>query len=169
MVVALTALFVALGGSAYALVITGKSIRNNTVRNVDIRNHTLLARDHKRDSLGGETINEFRLGTVPGAAVAEGASHYAVVTQDGILARGRGLGLAPAARTGVGRYQVITNRDVRGCVYIATVGDPSAAGAPGASDVTTSALGSNVNAVAVRTWNDNGNPADRPFHLVVLC
>ena len=81
MVVALTALFVALGGSAYALVITGKSIRNNTVRNVDIRNHTLLARDHKRDSLGGETINEFRLGTVPGAAVAEGASHYAVVTR----------------------------------------------------------------------------------------
>ena len=45
MVVALTALFLALGGSAYALVITGKTIRNNTVTGKDIRNGTLKAKD----------------------------------------------------------------------------------------------------------------------------
>ena len=45
MVVALTALFLALGGSAYAaLVITGKSIRNNTITTKDIRNGTLRPR-----------------------------------------------------------------------------------------------------------------------------
>ncbi len=45
MVVALTALFLALGGSAYALVITGKSIKNNTVTGSDIRNGSLRGKD----------------------------------------------------------------------------------------------------------------------------
>ena len=39
MVVALIALVMSLGGSAYALVITGKTIRNNTVTGKDIRKH----------------------------------------------------------------------------------------------------------------------------------
>ncbi len=36
MIVAIVALVMSLGGSAYALVITGKSIRNNTVTGKDI-------------------------------------------------------------------------------------------------------------------------------------
>ena len=169
MLVALVALFTALGGSAYALVVTGKTIRNNTVRNVDIRNGTLLPRDHKRDALGSESINEGGLSTVPSALVAYGGAHYAVATADGIFVRGRGTGANPVARTGPGRYQVTFDGDVRGCAYFATVGDASAAGPPQGSEITTSSLGANPAVVTVRTEASGGQPVDRPFHLVVFC
>ena len=49
MVVAVIALFVSLGGSAYAaLVITGKNIKNGTVTTKDIRNHSLSGTDVRR-------------------------------------------------------------------------------------------------------------------------
>ena len=163
MVVALTALFLALGGSAYAIVITGGSIRNGTVTGGDIRNKSLHGRDVKRDSLGSVPIKESRLGVVP---QAEALSHHAVVTAQGVLARGRGV--ASVARTAAGRYQVVFNRDIRGCAFVVSLGDAGAA-VPPEGQATTSALATNVNAVAVRTESSNGNPADRPFHLIVSC
>ena len=163
MVVALTALFLSLGGSAYALVVTGKSIRNNSVTGADIRNGALASRDMKRDSIGGIAVKESRLGVVP---QAEALSHHAVVTAAGVLARGRGV--ASVARTAVGRYQVIFNRDVRGCAFVASPGDAGAA-VPPEGQATTSALATNVNAVAIRTESSNGNAADRPFHVLVSC
>lgn len=169
MVVALTALFVALGGSAYALVITSGSIKNNTIKSADVRNGGLIGKDVKRDGLGGSAIKESTLGTVPSSFVAFGTARWAVVTADGLLARGRGLGPNPVARTGEGRYQVIFDADVRGCAYTATVGDASAAGPPQGAEISTSSLGSNVNAVTVRTEQSAGNPIDRPFHLVLSC
>ncbi len=83
MVVALTALFVALGGSAYAaLTITGKSIRNNTITTKDIRNGTIRTKDVKPDSLGGVSIKESALGTVPSAGITFGAARFAVVSAE---------------------------------------------------------------------------------------
>ena len=163
MVVALTALFLSLGGSAYALVVTGKSIRNSSVTGADIRNGALASRDMKRDSIGGIAVKESRLGVVP---QAEGLSNHAVVTAQGVLARGRGVG--SVARTGAGRYQVIFNRDIRACAFVTSLGDAGAAGPP-EGQASTSALATNANAVAVRTESSNGNPADRPFHLIVSC
>jgi len=66
-VIATIALFLALGGSSYALTVGSGSIRNNTIRSVDVRNGSLLDRDHRRASLGGRAIRESRLGTVPSA------------------------------------------------------------------------------------------------------
>ena len=66
MAVALVALFMAMGGSAYALVITSGSIKNNTIRSVDVRNGGLLGKDLRHDSVGGRAIKESTLGTVPG-------------------------------------------------------------------------------------------------------
>jgi hypothetical protein len=177
MVVALVALFVATSGSAYALVITGKSIRNNTVTGADIRNGSLKSRDHARASLGGRAIKESSLGIVPrafSAALADGVTHHAVVTAAGVSARVRGV--ASVARTGEGRYQVILDRDVRGCVYVASVGDAGAA-VPPTGEASVSALATNVNGVAVRTRagvdardrKATTVAADRPFHLIVAC
>jgi hypothetical protein len=168
MFVALVALFVALGGSAYAaIVITGRNIKNSTVEGADIKNGALASRDMKKDSLGGVAILESRLGTVPSASQADGLTRFAVVTNAGVLARGRNV--TSAVRTGLGRYQVIFNRDVRGCAYLATIGDTSAAGPPQGSEITTSSLATNANAVSIRTENDAGTAVDRPFHLAVPC
>jgi hypothetical protein len=163
MVVAVTALFVALSGSAYAIVITGASIRNNSVTGADIRNKSLHGRDARPDSLGGIPIKESRLGPVP---VAEGVNRFSVVTGAGALARGRGV--TSTARTAEGRYQVIFDRDVRNCAFAVSVGDAGAAGPP-QGEAAVAALASNVNGVQVRTEASGGAAADRPFHLIVSC
>ena len=100
MVVALTALFLALGGSAYALVITGKSIRNNTVTGSDIRNGSLRGKDVHANGLGGKAIKESSLGTVPAAGLAYANARFAVVASNGVLVRGRSV--TSVARTGAG-------------------------------------------------------------------
>ena len=168
MVVAVVALVMSLGGSAYALVITGKSIKNGTVTNKDIRNHSLTGNDMRKNSVGGGAIDEATLGPVPSAFLAGGGSRFAVVNAGGQAVRGRDV--SSAARTSQGRYQVIFNGDVRGCGYFATVGDESASAPPQNSQISVGSLGSNVNGVAVRTENGtNGNELDRPFHLIVMC
>ena len=60
--------FVALGGTSYAVATIGtKQIKNNSVRSVDVRNGSLSTRDVKRGSLGGRAIKESALGTIPRA------------------------------------------------------------------------------------------------------
>jgi hypothetical protein len=159
MAVASTALFLSLGGVSYGLAtgaISGREIQNNTITFKDVR----------KDKLGGGSIKESSLGTVPGAFVAHGSVRFAVVNGGGQLIRGRN---ASAARTAEGRYQVIFETDVRGCGYYATVGGPTAAPPPENGQITVSSLASNVNGVDVRTTGANGNDANKPFHLVVLC
>jgi hypothetical protein len=166
MVVACIALFMAMGGVSYGLAtgaIDSREIKNNTVRGKDVRNGTLTGKDVKRDGLGGLSISEASLGIVP---FAETLSHTAVVSSGGQFIRGRGV--SSAARTAEGRYQVIFNRDVRGCVYVASVGGTTAS-APTAGQAQTYSLGSSVNGVAIRTASSAGTLADRPFHLIVSC
>jgi hypothetical protein len=171
MAVALLALFMAMGGSAYALVVTSGSIKNNTIRSADVRNGGLLGKDFRANGVGGRAIKESTLSAVPSSIVAEGSTHFAVVNAGGQQVRGRGT--TSAARTAEGRYQVIFSRDVRSCGYYATIGGPTAAAPPASGQITVSSLASNVNGVDIRT-NDGDDPnpgaaVNRPFHLVVLC
>jgi hypothetical protein len=62
------ALFVALGGTSYAIAtgsIGSREIKNNSVRGKDIRNRTITSKDVRRNGLGGTAIRESRLGQVP--------------------------------------------------------------------------------------------------------
>ncbi len=127
MVVALIALVMSLGGSAYALVITGASIRNNTVTGKDIRKHSLRGHDLRANSVGGGADQgdprsaPFRLAFAAGTA--GGLDLRAVLNSDGVLIRGKGLGAGdPASKIDTGIYQVIFNRDVTACAYVASVG-----------------------------------------------
>lgn len=62
MIVAMIALFVALGGSAYAAKkISSKQIRTGSVGTRAVKNRSLTSLDMRRDSLGGATIREERL------------------------------------------------------------------------------------------------------------
>lgn len=170
MIVALVALFVALGGVSYGVAVgfvDSRDIKNNTVRSKDVRNGTLTGSDVKHDGIGSGAIAEGTLSTVPAALVAGGSSHFAVVNGGGQVVRGRGV--SSAAHTAEGRYQVILDSDVRGCAYFATIGDPSAAGPPQNSQISVGSLASNVNGVSIRTENGAGAEQNRPFHLIVMC
>jgi hypothetical protein len=81
-VTATAALFIALGGTSYAVIrvdsgdvvnnsLRSTDLRNNSVRSRDIRDHTLHTRDLRRNGLGGGAVKESSLGRVPLAANAE--------------------------------------------------------------------------------------------------
>jgi hypothetical protein len=178
LVIACVALFVALGGVAYAAATIGSDdIINGSIRNRDFKDGTLRGQEAKRNGFGGGAIKETTLdasqldaddiGKVKDAAVADGLSRHAVVAAAGTLARGRGT--TSAARTGEGQYQVVFNADVKACTYFATLGD-TVDGAPPAGEIGVSSLAGNANGVLVVTRDSAGAaPADRPFHLIVSC
>jgi hypothetical protein len=174
MLVACTALFVALGGVSYGFAtgaISGREIRNGTITTKDVRDRGLRGTKLQRDSVGPnavkeESLNSLKLGAVTNSVVAHGSAHHAVISSGGAAVRARGL--ASAARTGTGAYQAIWDRDVRQCAYVATLGDESAA-APGTGQVSITSLPSSVNGVRVLTRNSEGQAANRSFHLVVSC
>jgi len=118
-VTATAALFIALGGSAYAVIrvdsadvvnnsLRSADLRNNSVRSEDIQDRTLRARDIKRDGLGGGVIKESRLGRVPLAADAERlggspALDFRIRCPVGTMARS-GICIEHAARPPVGFF-----------------------------------------------------------------
>jgi hypothetical protein len=176
--IACLALFVALGGVAYAAATIGSDdIIDGSVRNRDFKDGTLRGNEAKRNGFGGGAIKETTLdasqldagdiGKVKDAGVADGLTRHAVVTATGALSRGRGT--TSATRTGEGQYQLVMGADVRACAYFATLGDP-ADGAPPAGEIAVSSLAGNANGVLVVTRDSAGaTTADRPFHLTVSC
>jgi len=98
------------------------NLKTGSVGTRAVKNASLTGRDLKRAGLSGREVNEGRLGVVP---LSEGISHFAVIRAgDGGATRARGV--TSATRFAPGRYQVIFNRDVRGCAYSATLGNPDA-------------------------------------------
>jgi hypothetical protein len=66
------ALFVALGGTSYAVLrVDSRDIVDNSVRGEDIRNRTLRGNDVRRNSLGGGAVKERAFARVPQAANAD--------------------------------------------------------------------------------------------------
>ena len=81
-VTATAALFIALGGTSYAVIrvdsrdvvnnsLRSADVRNNSLRSRDIRDRTLRARDVRPNALGGGVVKESALGQVPRATDAD--------------------------------------------------------------------------------------------------
>jgi hypothetical protein len=172
MVVALIALFVSLGGSAYAVATIGSDdIINGSIRNRDFKDGTLRGQEAKREGFGGGAIKESsldatRIKQVPASVIADGVTRHAVISNVGATVRSRGT--TSSSQTGPGQYQVVFDRDVRNCVYTATLGDESAAG-PGNGQISVTSAAANVNGVRVVTRDSAGEFANRSFHLIVSC
>jgi hypothetical protein len=76
-ITSLLALFIALGGTSYAVAtnsIGTRQIKNNSVRSGDVRNGSILSKDVRRGGLGGHAIKESSLATVPRATRVGGKS-----------------------------------------------------------------------------------------------
>ena len=190
MIVALVALFAALGGTSYAALsagsITSREIKNGSIRNVDFKKGTLRGQEFKRDSLGGgaikeESLDASKLGNVrtasrateaERAALADGLTRQVAVGADGARSLDRG-GVVSVTKTATGRYQVIFDADVSKCVPSATL----AIAAPPADrrdasvtgEIAVAPLAGNVNGVEVATADSAGAAADRAFQLLVSC
>jgi hypothetical protein len=86
---------------------------------------------------------------------------------DGSLDRGNGV--ASTNKSDTGDYQVRFNKNVRGCVYVATVGLPGSLGVELPGQIGVVGEAASVNGVWIDTYDSLGNEADRSFHLLVDC
>jgi hypothetical protein len=172
LVIACVSLFVSLGGVSYAVAtIDSADIVDGSIRNRDFKDGTLRGQEAKPDGFGPNAIKEqsldaSKLKQVPAAALSEGLGRHAVISDTGATVRGRGV--ASSSQTATGQYVVVFDRDVRQCVYSATLGDESASG-PGTGQIAVTSAASNVNGVRVVTRGSDGTVANRSFHLVVSC
>jgi hypothetical protein len=95
---------------------------------------------------------------------------FAVVDSDGTLARGQGAIMAQSLGSGdEGAYEVLFDRNVRNCAYVATIGIPGSNGESEPGEITVAGRFQNRKAVFVRTFDSTGTVADRGFHLQVSC
>lgn len=100
---------------------------------------------------------------------------WAVIERDADLVRGRNV--LRTAKLGVGIYEVFFTGDVSNGAFVATIGRPGIATeppgeitvalrcCPGANPWTPFA---DNKGVWVQTFDPNGRPSDRSFHLIVL-
>ena len=98
--------------------------------------------------------------------------HALIKGSDGSLVRGNGVtGQFKTANPPAGGYEVLFNRDVTTCVYVATLASESAGrGGDGPSgEIGVRPLSTNANGVAVSTFNSSGTLANSSFSLSVFC
>jgi len=161
MVVAMTALIVALAGTAYAAqTINGGAIKKQTIGGGKLKQKTLT----------GFQINTNKLGVVPAAKRAS-HTYWAVVNNptgvgNATLARASDAGIA--ATEGGGAVTVVFPVNVSGCANIAGRNNAGTT-VPGAGFAQTNSSAANANAVEVHTRDDKGASADADFHLIVVC
>ena len=118
-------------------------------------------------ALDGQTpsVNADQLDGLDSSAFARPL--WATINADGTIARGAGV--VSAENIGqAGAYEVIFNRDVTQCAYVATLGNPTGLTPPRGFIVTALRDGT-TNGVFVLTRSTADVAADRSFHLQVSC
>lgn len=104
---------------------------------------------------------------VTAAAAPLEAARFAVVQSlPPVLVRGKNA--LSATRLAAGNYEVVFDRDIRGCAYVGSAGNPGG-GNPTSGQIAVAQRNGNANAVYVDTRDSAGNSVDRFFHLIVVC
>lgn len=161
MVVAVIALVVALGGTAYAAqTINGGAIKKQTIGGGKLKHKTLT----------GYQINTSKLGIVPAARRAA-HTYWAVVDNpsggtNATLARASDAGIT-ATESG-GAVTVVFPVNVSGCADVAGRNN-AGTNTPNAGYAQTNLSPVNANGIEVHTRDKNGANEDADFHLIVIC
>ena len=158
--------------------VNGRAFEFNSVHGTEVGRITVgndngdnaTARPFSTNATGVATgLNADRVDGLQGDDLQRRA-RFAAVKADGTLAAGRGA-LSATHGTDPGTYQVKLDGDVSACVYQATETDTTDAGAAAVQLLTGS---TDTLTVVTRggggpTGTDPTPPADRPFHLTVIC
>jgi len=161
MIVALIALAVALGGTAYAAQnINGGAIKKQTIGGGKLKHKTLT----------GYQINTQKLGVVPIAHRAASV-YWAVVNNpagpgNAALARASDAGITAAEGNGAVIVQMPQN--VTGCADVAARNNAGTT-VPTSGYAQTNTSAANAGAIEVHTRDKTGANEDADFHLIVVC
>jgi hypothetical protein len=93
---------------------------------------------------------------------------FAVVRANAIIARHFGA-VSVVQTDGVGTYEVRFNKNVRNCMYTATIGLSGISGSSAPGFITVVGGNSAVQNVYLTTHDIDGVQANRGFHLLVAC
>ena len=181
-VMSVVAVFIALGGAAYAAKLAKDSVKskqiaanavkkaelaNNAVVNSKIAAGAVTGDKIAANAVTGANVNEGSLSQVPLAAVATKANNAlgAIVNPDGSLSSSAQSG-TQSARNGTGLYTVGFSRSLSGCAAVAALGNNLAV-IPNPGEI-----GATINfdnTVTVQTRNSSGTATDNGFELIVVC
>jgi hypothetical protein len=173
MAVALVALFVALGGTGYAVTrlpsnsVGTSQLRKSAVTSSKIRPHTIRLSDistSTRSSLRGQKGSQGPTGP-QGPPGPDASIFHAAIDSGGGTPRGNAVG---ASHTEPGVYTIAFSRDVSGCEATATL-----ASVPGGSTTNPPAgritVRPNGTRIEVHTFDFDGSVRDLPFNVIVAC
>lgn len=116
---------------------------------------------------GGDNAGPAVTGPAAGPDVAK-KDRWAVVDANGTLVRGKGVN-AVTHTAGAGSYVVDFNKNVRACMYNASIGLSGASGTSARGFITVVGAAVSENGVFVTTDDIAGSPAERGFHIYVGC
>lgn len=170
-VTASLALFVALGGTSYAVT----SLPRGSVGSAQLRTNAVTSSKVKDRALGVRDLSPAARKTLRGSAGPGGAAgaqgpagaaaikHFAAVSAAGGLLRGDATNGGRAGTAG--SYVIGFAESVSACAYSATLGTTDASTGP-AGRIAVNDQGGRV---GVQTYDAAGSPADLPFQLIVAC
>lgn len=184
LVVSCCSLFVALGGTSYAVAtdsIGSVQIRDGSIHGVDVRDRVLGGEKIVYDGIGRNAVKEealdaAKLGTVTHATRADtatvaktaaGAAMQVSVRIDGRFSDARGVTNVEHLQTGL--YNIVFERDVSHCIPAATLTSRLASPNVGAGHILVRPNGDDVRALLVKTGDSNDVFADHDFYLLVSC
>lgn len=178
-VVSSMALFIALGGTSYALTLPRNSVgaeqlrrgavrasevRSSAIRSSEVRDRSLAVQDLSmtaRRSLRGQ----MGASGAPGPPGPSGVTYRAAINSGGGIIRGNAI---TSSTPGLNEFVVGFDRSVDDCVSTATLAAVEGAGTqtPPAGRIT---LARDSGRVLVKTFDAAGAAAQLPFHLIVAC
>jgi hypothetical protein len=176
------ALFIALGGTSYALTLPRNSVgaqqirggavrasevRTDAVRSSEVKDRSLGVRDLSttaRRALRGQTGATGAPGAA-GPAGSSGVTYRAAINSGGTRVRGNAV---TSSTRGLNEYVVGFDRSVDDCVSTATLAAVEGGGtqSPPAGRITVAREGGRV---LVKTYDSAGAATQLPFHLIVAC
>jgi hypothetical protein len=179
LVLAAVALFVALGGTSYAVI----RLPRNSVTTVQVKDFSLLARDFKRGQIPRGAVGPAGPAGPQGPAGPAGpaggsaTAKWAIVRPDGgIVAQSGGITLA--AKPAAGQYLLNIGSSVAGKPILVSGGyandtgdqrgETSAGPCNGGTDGINCSASNNSNTVFVETRNNDGFPADHAFYIAIF-
>jgi hypothetical protein len=175
-VMATVALFVALGGSSYAVTSLGK----NTVGARALKQGSVGASEVKNGSLGLAELSASARSALQGARGPQGpqgpkgdtgaaaTTLWASLNPDGTLRRGSGVTSVTGAPSSFAR--VVFNRDINNCAILSSIGRTGGSLSPGqtiADEFVSNGFATNE--VLVSTADSAGTGAARGVHIAVFC
>jgi hypothetical protein len=179
-VMATVAVFIALGGSAYAVSqlprdsVGAAQIRRSAVGAAELRRGAVTSRAIRDRSVTLGDISAAARGSLrgakgdPGPAGPSGVTFHAAVNSGGAAVRGNATAFSHlAGQSGV--YSIAFGRDVSACEATATlaaVQNGPSLEQPPAGRITVGSDGGNV---VVRTFDVDGSVRDLPFNVIVAC